>query len=130
MKEAEKQERVQELTTQLQSLLEVSEDISARIAACAKVITHFIGNDTVHVPETWLAFNWHTIMGLLPHVAVVPHAADKAFRSLRAVAVCMRATHFPEAEQFLEVSGQLMDRVIEINAIESELLSLTGETKQ
>jgi hypothetical protein len=130
MNEADKQERVQELTDQLQGMLEVSEDISVRLAACAKVINHFVTNETVHTPETWLAFNWHTIMGLLPHVSVVPNAATKAFSSLRSVAVCMRATHFPEAEQFLEVSGQLMERVNAINAIESELLSLTGETKQ
>lgn len=124
------QDRVRELTAQLTELSKVSEGLSVRVAECGRTCGAIMEAGYAQIPEMWLAVNWHTIMNLLPEIAHVPPVAEKALKSLRSVAVCMAATHFPNAHTFLEVSQEMMDNVLKVNAIESELLSLTGETKQ
>ena len=123
------EDRIDELNERLQGMMQVPTDLVQLIAACAKVCGPLIEADSDEdMPHTWLAWNWHSIMQILPRCQT-PAQSEKAFRSLRCIALCMHATGFPESQSFLAASEGMLSTVLSINKLEAELNSI-GETKQ
>lgn len=123
-------DRKSELVEELQGMLNVPDDLVQVIASCARIISKVTERDDADdMPNTWLAWNWHTVMVLLPQCAT-PELSRKAFRTLRSIALCMRATGFPDSHLFIEASGAMMGTVDKLNALETELLQLNGESAQ
>lgn len=130
MNDEEKQERVDEIVETLNGMMQLPHDMTSLIGQCALVIRSLTESDDANnMPDTWLAWNWHSMMAVLPQCGT-PELSAKAFRSLRSVALCMRAVGFPDSHLFIEVSSRMLATVDKLNALETELHNLTGETKQ